>query len=82
MLMAHVKIARVKAYVLFDKLHISRDTGKHPMNRLPSTKRTFMAHVKIACSQIIYGTNVNVEINGHVQQRLGGVLCPCSDIFV
>src|SRR6266571_2848338 len=98
---------------LFDvKLHISKDAGKYPVNRPLSTKRTLMAHVKIAGikaymlfdsgaetdaisldfiqavhipilqlenpvllqmgtkgthSQIIYGMNVDVEINGHVQ---------------
>src|SRR6266705_1299691 len=96
------------------KLHMSRNAGKHPMNRMPSAKRMLTAHVKIAgvkaymlfdsgaetdaisldyiwavhipilqlenpvllqmgtkgtCSQIIYGTNVDVEINSHVQKH-------------
>src|SRR6266581_2932572 len=34
---------------IFDmKLHVSRNTGKHPANRTPSAKRTLTAHVKIA----------------------------------
>src|SRR6266571_377338 len=95
---------------IFDvKLHVSRNTGKHPANRLPSAKRMLTAHIKIAgvkaymlfnsgaetdaisldyiqavhipilqlenpvvlqlgtkgtCSQIIYGMNVDIEING------------------
>ena len=30
------------------KLHVSRDAGKYPMNRPSSSKRTLMAHMKIA----------------------------------
>ena len=90
------------------KLHVSRNTGKHPANRMPSAKRMLTAHIKIAGakaymlfnsgaetdtispdyiqavhipilqlenpvllqmgtkgthSQIIYGMNVDVEIN-------------------
>src|SRR6266705_2799596 len=34
---------------IFDvKLHVSRNAGKHPVNRMPSAKRTLTAHVKIA----------------------------------
>jgi hypothetical protein len=66
MLMAHVKIARVKAYVLFDKLHISRDTGKHPMNRLPSTKRTFMAHVLTSLFSPLFLMDTNDLLRGLV----------------
>ncbi len=94
------------------KLCVSRNTGKHPANRMPSAKRMLTAHVKIAGvkayvlfdsraetdaisldyiqavhipilqlenpvllqmgtkgthSQIIYGTNMDVKINGHIQ---------------
>ena len=30
------------------KLHMSRNAGKHPTNRMPSAKRMLTAHVKIA----------------------------------
>src|SRR6266705_1220268 len=105
---------------IFDvKLCVSRNAGKHPMNRTPSAKRTLTAHIKIAGvkaymlfdsgaetnaisldyiqavhipilqlenpvllqmgtqgthSQIIYGMNVDIEINGHVQTHYFNVV--------
>src|SRR6266705_1708567 len=105
---------------LFDaKLHISKDTGKYPANRLLSTKRTLMVHVKIAGvkaymlfdsgaktdaislnfvhvvhipilqlenlvilqmgtkgtrSQILFRTDMDIEINDHVQKHYFDVI--------
>src|SRR6266700_2018530 len=105
---------------LFDvKLHISKDAGKYPANRPLSTKRTLMAHIKIAGikayvlfdsgaktdaispdfvhvvhipilqlenpvvlqmgmkgtrSQILFGTNADIEINDHVQKHYFDVI--------
>src|SRR6266581_2864143 len=105
---------------LFDaKLRISKDAGKYPVNRPLSTKRTLMAHIKIAgikaymlfdsgaktdaisldfiCvvhipilqlenpvvlqmgmkgtrSQILFRTNVDIEINDHIQKHYFDVI--------
>ena len=78
--MAHVKIAGIKAYVLFDSgaetnaispdfiraVHIPILQLENPVVLQMGTKGTR--------SQILFGTNVDVEINSHVEKHYFDVI--------
>jgi hypothetical protein len=66
MLMAHVKIAGIKAYMLFNS---RAKTDAISPDYIWEYCRLLQMGMKETHSQIIYRMNMNVEIDGHIQNH-------------